>query len=45
MDGITESMNMSLNNSEIGNDREAWACCSPWGRKELNMRVFEQIGL
>ena len=45
MDGITDSMNMSLNNSEIGNDREAWAGCSPWGRKELNMRVFEQIGL
>ena len=24
MDGITDSMNMSLNNSEIREDREAW---------------------
>ena len=45
MDGITDSMNMSLNNSEIREDREAWACCSLWGHKELNMRTTEQIDL
>ena len=45
MDGITDSMNMSLNNSEIREDREAWACCSLWGHKELNMRAIEQIDL
>ena len=35
--GITDVMNMSLSRlRELVMDREAW-CCSPWGRKELEM--------
>ena len=31
-------MDMSLNKlREIVEDREAWRCCSPWGRKESDM--------
>ena len=37
LDGITDSMHMSLSKlQELVMDREA-ACCSPWGRKELGM--------
>ena len=34
-DGITVSMDMGLSKLwKIVKDREAWLCCSPWGRKE-----------
>ena len=37
LDGITDTMDMSLSElQELVMDREA-ACCSPWGRKELDM--------
>ena len=37
LDGITDSMDMSLSKLRgLVMDREAWLCCSPWGRKELD---------
>ena len=38
LDAITDSMGMSLSGlQELVMDREAWrACCSAWGRKELD---------
>ena len=34
----SNSMDMSLNKlQELVMDMEALVCCSPWGRKELNM--------
>ena len=37
LDGITDSMDMSLYKlRELLMDREAWVCCSPWGRKDLD---------
>ena len=35
LDGITDSMNMSLGKSPaVGDGRGGLACCSPWGCKE-----------
>ena len=35
LDGITDSVDMSLSKlQKIVKDREALACCSPWGHKE-----------
>ena len=37
LDGITDSMEVSLSElRELVMDREAWACCNSWGRKELD---------
>ena len=37
-DSITNSIDASLSKFwEIVKDREALACCSPWGHKELDM--------
>ena len=38
LDGITDSMDMSLNKLlEFGNGQGDLACCSPWGPKESDM--------
>ena len=36
LDGITESMDMSLGKG-VGDGQGGLACCSSWGRKELDM--------
>ena len=38
LDGITNSMNMSLSKPpRVGDGQGGLACCSSWGRKELDM--------
>ena len=40
-DGITDSMDMSLSKRRLlVMDREAWACCSPWGHKASDVTQF-----
>ena len=34
LDGITDSMDMSLKTPGVGDGQGGLACCSPWGRKE-----------
>ena len=37
LDNITASMDMNLSKLEAGEGPESQVCCSPWGRKELDM--------
>ena len=37
LNGITDSMDMSLGISGSGDIQGGLACCSPWGRKESDM--------
>ena len=38
LDGITDAMDMNLGKlQEMVRDREAWACCSPWGCKDSDV--------
>ena len=37
LDGITEAMDLSLSKLRVGDGQGGLACCSPWGRKELDM--------
>ena len=34
LDGITDSMDMSLSELGVVDQQGGLACCSPWGRKE-----------
>ena len=34
LDGITDSMDMSLSKLRVGDGQGSLACCSPWDRKE-----------
>ena len=36
LDGITDSMDMSLGTPGVGVGQGGLACCSSWGRKELD---------
>ena len=37
LDGISDSMDMSLSKTlGVGDGQGGLACCSPWGRKELD---------
>ena len=37
LDGITDLMDMSLGKLGVGVGQGGLACCSSWGRKELDM--------
>ena len=37
LDGITDSMDMSLSKLREGDGQGGLTCCSPWGHKELDM--------
>ena len=37
LDGITDSMDMSLSRMGVGDGQGGLACCSPWGGKESDM--------
>ena len=37
LDGITDSMDMSLSTPGDSEGQGSLVCCSPWGRKELDM--------
>ena len=37
LDGITDSMDMSAQTLGVGEGQGGLVCCSPWGRKELDM--------
>ena len=37
LDGITDSMDMSLSKPGVGDGQGARACCGSWGHKELDM--------
>ena len=41
LDGITDSMDMSLSKLEVGDGQGGLVCCSPWGRKESD--ITEQL--
>ena len=43
LDGITDSMDMSLIKLGVDNEQGGLACCSPWGLKESDMT--EQLNL
>ena len=34
LEGITDSMDMSLSKMGVGDGQGVLVCCSPWGRKE-----------
>ena len=39
LDGITDSMDMSLKTPGVGDGQEGLACCDSWGCKELDTTV------
>ena len=41
LDGITDSMNMSLSKLGVGDGQGGLACCSPWGRRAGHVLVTE----